>query len=545
MSFSDIKDLYNLKKYIFTIRFFPLSFSLLILFLIFSIYEFSNFYLFYSLIFVVSTYIFSILWVRFNSKLKFAKNLHNENKFIEEYLLYNQLQSETLLPNEKLKLNLQKAQLFFSVGNHKRFLELISELSNEITNYPKEEYLYRLLKAFYYEINFDLANAKKELEFIIENTQNNNLKIQVYNNIGRIEEIQKNSILAQSFYEKSFEILKKNPFPNFFPITIHNLLICYAKNNQLEKAKIIIDEYYKLINKKDSKQLLEYSNDLTHYARQINDKKLLQQSYNIANYEAKELLKEKEKLILEISQLRMNYNDNLEFNNYFTITFEKIKLNKDEFSLLEKLNILKELKHVIHQKLNDKLNQNKWIEYFNWCYEWNLSLKNEIENELKNIESSLSSIKIFWINQLIELQKIILSKSINIETFKVLTNYIKESIFIWEEANNEFEQINEIIHFIDEVFAFFSQTQNFQIITIYNNEINNLLLKVELLLNKNSKNPQIGHFCIALSYFFINIKNDKTKAKKWINHFDELNISINHYAQYLRNWYMFCKNNAS
>ena len=46
----------------------------------------------------------------------------------------------------------------------------------------------------------------------------------------------------------------------------------------------------------------------------------------------------------------MRYNDNLDFEKYFSITFEKIKAKKEEFSLVEKLNILRELRHILIQK---------------------------------------------------------------------------------------------------------------------------------------------------------------------------------------------------
>ena len=547
MSLSDFKDLYNLRKYILTIRFFPLFISMITTLLIYSIHGLFNKYFLISLIFTISCYIFSITWVRFNSKLKFAQNLHKENKFIEEYYLYNQLQTETLWESEKFELNLQKAQLFFQVGNHKRFLELVDELSNKIENYPKKEYFFRLLKAFYHEIKNDWSNAKKELEIIIENSNSNNFRIKAYNNIARIEEIQKNFLSAQSFYEKSFEILKNNPLPSFFPITIHNLLICYGKNNQLSKAEKVFDEYYKLIDKKSSKQLLEYTNDLTHYARQINNKELLLKSYSISNNDVKKLLKDKESFIFEISQLRMKYNDNIDFENYFFNIFTKIQIHEDDFNLIEKLNILVELRHVITQKLREnKIQEIKWIDSYIWYINWNLSLKNEIENELKNIESSLSSIKVFWINQLVQLQKNILPKPkdineiFDLENLKILTKYIEENISIWKEVKNEPEEINEIIHLIDEIYAYFLETQDFRIITFYNKKIHLYLEKADNLLENNYKNPDFSHYSIAIAYFFLNIKNDEITAKKWINRFDKSKVSLNHYALYLRNWYIYC-----
>ena len=292
-------------------------------------------------------------------KIQFAQNLHKEFKFKEEYLLYNQLQSETLLESEKVELKLYQSQLFFRVGNYKRFLKNIDELSEEIIKYPKNEIFYRLLKSFYYEIKNDFINSKNELIFITENSNKDNLKIQAYNNIASLEELEnKSSKEAQIFYEKAFNILKGKALPHFYPITIHNLIICYSKNKNIEKAKKILEDYYNLIDKKSSKQLLEYANVLTHLARQIHDKKLLEESYLIANEQLPYLLKE-EKLVLEITQLRMRCNDDIDFDKHFISTFDKIKLNKDKFLLIEKLNIITELNHVIKQKIETYPNVKK------------------------------------------------------------------------------------------------------------------------------------------------------------------------------------------
>jgi len=547
MSF-DLKDLYNLRKYIFTIRFFPLFISFLLSMAVFSFYGFLNKYFFYSIIFILSSLLFSIIWVRFGLKLQFAQNLHKEFKFREEYLLYNKLQIETLLESEKFELRLYQSQLFFRVGNYKRFLQNIDELSEEIIKYPKNEIFYRLLKSFYYEIKNDFINSKNELIFITEKSNKDNLKIQAYNNIARLEEIEnKSSKEAQIFYEKAFNILKGKALPHFYPITIHNLIICYSKNKNIEKAKKILEDYYNLIDKKSSKQLLEYTNDLTHLARQIHDKKLLEESYLIANEQLPYLLKEEEKLVLEITQLRMRCNDDIDFEKYFLATFDKIKSNKDRFLLIEKLNITTELNHVIKQKIENSSQIQKWSDYLFWCIDWEISLEEDIQNKLKEIEHPLCSEKIFWLNQLVRIKKALLIKngnlyqSFNINDFNEMTNIIEEIIEIWAKAENEPEYIYAIIHLTDEIYSFYDQTKIIQIFTDYNEKIINYLKIADNLLEKYHTNPNYAHSLISISFFSLVIKKDKILAKKWIERFDDLNISLNHYAIYLRNWYSFCK----
>lgn len=245
----------------------------------------------------------------------------------------------------------------------------------------------------------------------------------------------------------------------------------------------------------------------------------------------------------------MRFNDDMDFENHFLATFDKIKSNKDRFLLIEKLNIITELNHVIKQKIENSTQIQRWSDYLFWCIDWEISLEEDIQNKLKEIEHPLCSEKVFWLNQLLRIKKALLIKngnlyqSFNINDFNDMVNLIEEIIEIWEKAENELECINEIVHLIDELYSFYDQTKIIQIFKDYNHKAITYLNNASNLLEKNHKNPHYAHFLISISFFSLVIKNDKALAKKWIEKFENLNISLNHYAIYVRNWYIFCKNN--
>jgi len=429
------------------------------------------------------------------------------------------------------------------VGNYKRFLSLLDELSLKIGKYPKEEPFYRLLKAFYFEIKNEWASAKNELQYIYESSaKNHQLRLQACNNIARIEQFLGQQENAKSSYEKAYEILKQKPNAKFFPVVIHNLLIAYARNNESDKGKQLLEEYWQLVDKKDSEQIIQYANDMTHYARETKDKELLQKSYKIVEDSVTGLLKDEEKMALGVHELRMRYIDNLEFDEYFKAIFQKIKEKKDDFILLEKLNILRELKHVLIQKIQTTHLNAQWIEYFKWCIQWNLSLQIEIESILRNTESSLSDVRVFWLGQLAELQKSKMAFSaigepFNIEDLKRLVKYIEEMILVWREAENEVKEIDGILHFMDEVYSYFDQTKDLKIIQNFNEKINNYLQTADRLLEKYWQRPNISEFLVALAYFYLLFQNNKEMAKKWITRFDSSKVPLQHYAQYLTRWH--------
>jgi hypothetical protein len=541
MNIEILEKIYNLRFYIFSVRFFPLFLAVIALFgYIIPIYGYLHIYFVYGVLGIGLSWIFSKTWVRFKAKLKHTQKLYNKGEVVEVYKIYNDLQSEVLWPRERFTLNLYRAKLFFDQGNHKRFLSLLDELSKQVEKYPKEKFFYGLLRAFYFEINNDWSDAKKELENIYESTSDDYYKLQACNNIARIEQVFGHQVSTKTFYEKAYEILKQKPISKYFPIVIHNLLIAYARSNETQKAKKLLDEYWQLVDKKDPEQVMQYANDMTHYAREIQDDELLQNSYKIVEDSLVHLLKNKENMALEVHELHMRYTDNLEFEKYFKITFEKIKNQKDDFLLIEKFNVLRELRHVLIQKMQTTTypNSEEWIECFRWCTEWNLSLKTEIENNLKNTESSLSDVRIFWLGQLVQLEKSKMAfpkvgEPLNIKDLQKMTNYIEEMISIWKEVENEIREINEMFHLMDEVFAYVNQTNDQRIELIYKEKFDNYLKIADELLEKYWQRPDISEYLIALSHFFLVFQNNKEMAKKWIDRFDSKKVSLKHYAQFV------------
>lgn len=541
MSIEILEKIYNLRFYIFSIRFFPLFLAVIIVFgYIIPIYGYLHICFVYGILGIGLSWLFSKTWVRFKAKLKHSQKLYNSGKVVEVYQIYNELQSEVLWTRERFTLNLYIAKLFFDQGNYKRFLNLLDELSAQVEKYPKEKAFYGLLRAFYFEINNKWSHAKKELENIYESTNDNYYKLQACNNIARIEQFLGHQVSAKSYYEKAYEILKQKPNAKYFPIVIHNLLIAYARSNETQKAQKLLDEYWQLVDKKDSEQVMQYANDMTHYARETQDNELLQKSYKIVEDNVVHLLKDKENISLEIHELRMRYNDNLEFDKHFKIIFGKIKKKKDDFLLIEKLNVLRELRHVLIQKIQTTIypDNEEWVEYFRWSTQWNLSLQTEIENSLKNTESSLSYVRIFWLGQLVQLEKSKMAfpkvgESFNIEDLKKLTDCLEEMISIWRDAENERREIDGIFSLVDEVYAYFDQTKDLRIVQNFNEKINAYLKRADELLEKYWQRPDTSEFLIALAHFFLIVQNNKVAAKKWIDRFDAKNVSLRHYAQHV------------
>ena len=133
MNIESLEKIYNLRFYLFSIRFFPLFFfTILIVVYIIPTYGFLNIYVLYGAFAIILSWLFSIVWVRFKLKLEHANKLYDDGRLEEVYKIYNDLLSETLWSKERFILDLKRAKLFYDVGNYKRFLELLDLLSNDV-----------------------------------------------------------------------------------------------------------------------------------------------------------------------------------------------------------------------------------------------------------------------------------------------------------------------------------------------------------------------------------------------------------------------------
>lgn len=106
-------------------------------------------------------------------------------------------------------------------------------------------------------------------------------------------------------------------------------------------------------------------------------------------------------------------------------------------------------------------------------------------------------------------------------------------ISIWQESENEIQELRQIIHILDTIHAYYKQTKDLLIVDNFNEKVGNYLQRADILLEKQWKRPDISDFLISLPYFFLHYRGEKEIAKKWIDRFDSKNISLNHYAQFV------------
>ncbi len=317
----------------------------------------------------------------------------------------------------------------------------------------------------------------------------------------------------------------------------------YANNNEILKAEKLLSESLELIHKNNSHDMIEYINNLTHYARQINDRQLLNKSYELIE-DNNLKLKHHEQFALEISELRMRYNDNYDFEEYYQNMIIKVKEKKDTLNIEEKLLVIREFMHILQQYIRTKKDAKTKLNDLKWIVEWHLSLKQDIEYKLNEIESSLSDVKVYWLQQLISLErsKQIFSKEDYLPILHNIINYSDEIINIWRDSQNDIKHISVLINVIDEINHLFLQTRDKRLIDCFKDKITIYLSNADKLLEKNWHKPDTGYFMIGIAYFSVQIKDDKQIATKWINRFDNLNFSLNHYAEFIKREYQDVKN---
>jgi hypothetical protein len=117
-------------------------------------------------------------------------------------------------------------------------------------------------------------------------------------------------------------------------------------------------------------------------------------------------------------------------------------------------------------------------------------------------------VRVFWIGQLVELQKAKMAfpkmgEYFNIADLKQLIVYIDEMISIWAASENDTREINQIIHVLDEIYSYYEQTKDLLIVENFNEKISNYLKRADILLEKYWQRPDVSEFLISIAFFMI------------------------------------------
>lgn len=487
-------------------------------------YNFINTNIIIICIILIIMYCYFFYWkIRKNFKDKLEEIDNSHEKTAKKYKQLKIINSETLFIDELETLELRKVSYLINLGN----IFKAKEIGNRLIHQENPKYLF--YKTIILEQEGKFLEAEEILKKLIA-IDNLDLKlaIQIYNNYGRFNLINKNYSEAINFYIKALELLKKESkyIKNFKNIIYPNLIDCYCIQKEYKKMKIIKDEYYASLSKSTIEDLITQYNQELIIIRQKSEKNtdLIKKLY----FDILNKIPRQNKFFFQISALRFFTNMELDFYKIL----EEINNSIDIINLnsIEKFKVFKEINII----------RITYPEYFqmNWPI-LNKKIEKYFSNEaLDQLESYLNSLEIEEVYERCEIinEIVYIKKEFYPYDFSIILEKMEDVLKIYSTNNLVIKEIEQRLNIIDECM----NPQNIESnrrVPIYYYSLR-ILKNLELLEDKIEEivgHPETPCFYIRMGYYYLS-QSKIEKAKEYYEKFKLSKISVNHFALWIQNY---------
>lgn len=469
-----------------------------------------------------------------------------EGDWVGAYAAIQDAGSHYLLPHEAAKYKELRGLLFFYVNNRRDFLNIFGENQYNIPNGIGNTSA-AILKSYWQESQGNLPLAKAELENAVFETQDHHAQIVLYNNLARLEKLSGNFQEQISYFTKAATLLKENPVPALYHIVYHNLAINLAQEGRKHEAIQIMNDYYNAINKNNILQYLNYSNDYLILARELNDQDMIDQAHAHNKELLSMQLSKSQQISLRISRLRMTRNDLQPRVNYLA-ELKGLIQDVEKLSNYEQISGLIEIIHDINFELDDcsagksPTDPVLLYEVFVSAVERLLAFHGAIDIQLQETPPVLPSVRDQWLRHRHELLKmeIGLQNGISKYNFKKLFDNLEERARLWRDKWCESAEI-EIFMIICDEFVAYRQALNGRFQQDFEHRAINAYKLAEDLLLTRLERPEFHSQLIGMAYLALKLNMGREAVAFWFDYANRHNISLRHYAAWLRSQYFEVK----
>lgn len=458
-------------------------------------------------------------------KLK-AEHLRALERFADAYEVYQSIDDKKLFEEEIADLSRKKAFLLYTLGDMNKAKHYLSYIKDE------SEPNYLMLKAMIEENAMNLETASEYWQKALNVTSETKeplLQAMIYNNYGRLRFMEGNLTDAISFYRQSSEIAKTQKNREIIHSSFQNLIHTSLQKGDKQNATQYFQEYETLIQDKTLNDMKEEFNLRLEISRQIKNNNEISKVIVDGYKEIHPLLSKERQTIFDVSILRMMFNNKMNFD----LVMDRINDNIDKYFTLkmpEKYFALKEI--------NIPLREIKFPHCHKYAIVHNRINEYMTKNALKDIEAYIKELKDYEINQRcrMELEKVSVQKEW-IKPYKFDTIYSSMSDIkdIYQKNGMLIEAIFTDLDIADECFAPDNYSQNTIKPTPKIKMEEHVQLAAESLM-KLKKYPRVVEGNIRLAVYYM-VLNEKTKAKKHFEAFENAKIPIHHFAFWIQKYY--------
>lgn len=487
-------------------------------------------------------------WLFRKHALKQARQFIKRGDGSSAYQIYQKLNRLAVFPWEKAAAQLELAWFLYEAGNLKRAYAMANNLVKREADLTEGDRVsLAILQAVQHEDAQAYGVALTRLNQLLETIESPRLKMQVYNQRGRIYTHLHQLDFAQSEYEKTYALFKSKPEKAWFSVIVHNLLLNYARQGSIEKAEVLIDEYQSMLGKHKHEDWLEFSNDLLHAGREANHQAWLERAYAIQQEVVPQ--NDDEAFALGLSELRMRLNDALAFEQSYQKFMPKLKarLAQGSLDLNQKLYMHRELMHVLKAKLQQTRGAEPWWQDFQWLVTQSQAWLPLVDRALIKVDTALPNEKVHWLKAKQRVLKDSLAFESDLAQLKSkLSDVVKiqqRVIDEWQVVDNLYQRVEEQIILVDDAMSYTAQAlsrdEHEVMVTVFKVPAEAVLddLVAWALELKSYRGQE--HRVVFIAFALLRMRGNIPLAKSLMDKLHTEPFSLKHYALFVREQYEF------
>jgi len=493
--------------------------------------------------------LFNIFLFSSSARIRYYRGILNYNRnrgdLDRAYEALGEMHKISLFPYEQVVDIHSQILLFLKLGNFRK-AELLWEKAPQEYKLNTES---QLTLALFYRSKADFDSEYQVLFNVTQVTKPNTfLTAQVYNNLAVNAISRGNDSDRLLYYQKAKKAMYSSNAMILKHTILPNLIDTYLLLNKPEEAGLEFKEYQKLeVQKNRHDQISFYNYKLTYY-RQKNDLFAIEETLNYGNEVLYPSFSYEEQLNLRICELRIRWNNGLsgeqflikviaDINQYLSLPFPaSFKCAKEIYHVLKGLSRINPEHPILPQAM--LLLQESAI-FFSQLVDKKLL---DLQNDLTSIRRELLMDKLF----LTRLKYRGQCDQDFIEFIYSIINGLRDILDVDQHSGSLVDEIDshlniseEIIHQLTDPFSsgFYLRPGFF--------EIRDRLLKIASDHNQAAL-EKISHFKyditvmdkkLRLAWYFLKMEKFK-ESRKLFENFRLANLSINHYADWIRNYYI-------
>lgn len=448
------------------------------------------------------------------------------------FIVMDDIDKLKLTNEEKRKYLVQQFYIYYLSGAMK-FWENKYPAIEKLLNEDDKLYISSII-AYY---NLDLNLSDESLNKLVALTSNSAYKELALSNIGVIAADNLQTIESSDYAYKAYH----NSTKTTNGIAAPNLVYSYLQDGKIEKAQGVFEKYIQSLPRKTIEQRLQIINEKLIYCRNIND-------FNGIESALKNLFDEyhnaplPKKYYLLLSLFRLSFNHQCLFEKALT----ELEVNIDDmfqqsFGLIQ-LTIREVVG--IARLLNQRTPSLRISALVDKCCD---------KLKTVDIDEEIASLRIEEVNTKREYIRFKSSLSMaHLETvnaeqyedelnkkFKILDELIvhdEKTGLALDLLHSLFLKLDEVTTAIGEFRHYFKIPNNSEVLKELDAESNSLILRILPIIEKADKAKMMAEYHLQLAFHYCRL-NNKNEGYKHFQLFKNSNVSLLHFAYWLRDWY--------